>query len=74
MPIVIRPNPHPIPANRLARNSNISFYSIINTFLYLVDAQIQAAADYQRRLRQRRRIYYIILITSVTMLTFSILR
>lgn len=39
----------------------------------LVDAQIQAAAEYQRRLRQRRRIYYIIMITGVTMITFSIL-
>lgn len=40
----------------------------------VVDAQIQAAAEYQRKLRQRRRIYYIILITSVTMITFFILR
>lgn len=68
-------NLHPIPANRLARKFDITIYSvIIINFIYLVDAQIQAVADSQRRLRQRRRIYYIIFITSITMTILSILR
>jgi hypothetical protein len=72
---VPRTNLHPIPANRLARKFDITFYSvIIINFFYLVDAQIQAVADSQRRLRQRRRIYYIIFITSITMTILSILR
>ena len=54
----------PIPANSLARKIQDAQSLFLTS---LVDAQIQAVAAYQRRLRLRRQRHYILLITFVTL-------
>lgn len=61
----------PIPANSLA--CKLLLKSFPTHSLYLVDAQIHAAAAHHQRLRQKRRIKYILLITVVTLVIITII-